>query len=114
MSEGIADGLGLNQANIHLETLHLVRKPAVTETHTARPKRGGGPSTSQRYQPYPQQWPYHQIRVIVTTLELVAMVISADFRMCVCIVQVQIRDISVAHKTITTIRLVQLHLKPKE
>ena len=54
MSEGIADGLGWSQANNHLESLHLVRKPAIVETHTAGPKRGGGPSTGQRYQPYPQ------------------------------------------------------------
>ena len=54
MSEGIADGLGWSQANIHLESLHLVRKPAVAEIHTAGPKRGGGQSTDQRYQLYQQ------------------------------------------------------------
>lgn len=39
-SEGIAGGMGRSQANIHLESLHLVRKNSIAETHTAGPKRG--------------------------------------------------------------------------
>lgn len=45
MSEGIADGMGWSQANNHLESLHLVRKIGVVETHTAGPKRGGNQSS---------------------------------------------------------------------
>ena len=41
MSEGIVDGMGWTRANIHLESLHLVRKTTVAETHTVGPKRGG-------------------------------------------------------------------------
>lgn len=54
MSKDIADEMGCSQANIYLETLHLVQKLAVIETQMVGPKRGGGLSTSQRYQPYPQ------------------------------------------------------------
>ena len=49
MSEGIADGLRWNQANTHLESLHLVWKLAIAETYKARSKRGDGISTGQQY-----------------------------------------------------------------
>ena len=45
ISERIADSLGWSHINTHLELLHLVWKPAIAETYTAGPKRGGGLST---------------------------------------------------------------------